>query len=594
MPFVNVPNAGSAGVIKDLSQHELPIQAWTDCQNIRFLDGYAYQFYGHGEVYNSPAYTPQHVLPCNVSGNRYWVYACAGKVFAVTNTGGVAVHTDITPGTIRTGVANQWTSTLLSGVPVLNAGDGTNPFYWNLNTSTVCADLPNWPTNNTCKVMRSYKNYLVALNVTRPPFAVTISSITYSGTTATVTTASAHNLATGYSITVSGATPTTYNGTYTITVTGTTTFTYTMSATPTGNASPVGSYVVNTTVNYPYMVKWSHPADPGTLPSTWDPTDSTKDAGETDIADGQDPIVDGLQLRDSFMIYKESSIWRMDFTGGQYIFRFTKVLGTSGAMNRNCIVEADGFHVVLTGSDVIVHDGVSAQSVLDKQTRRYLFQNIDTSGSSLCFVFKNPFFNEVFVCYPSIGATYCDTAMVWNYKDKTVSFRQIPNLNHANFGPVDNSLAGNWSQDSAPWGSDLSSWNGPDYVPSTARVIMASADTKLYMLDSSASFNGTIPTAYLERRGLSLGDPESVKLIRGIRPRIVGNAGDTVQIRIGYSNDPYATPSWGPTMTHTIGTTVSNDCTVAGRYIAVRFDTGSAFQWRLDSYDLDVVSGGKW
>ena len=75
--------------------------------------------------------------------------------------------------------------------------------------------------------------------------AQTISSITYSTTTATMTTAVAHGLATGNSITVSGATPSEYNGTFIVTVTGATTLTYTMTGTPAGNASPVGSYVVN-------------------------------------------------------------------------------------------------------------------------------------------------------------------------------------------------------------------------------------------------------------------------------------------------------------------------------------------------------------
>lgn len=74
--------------------------------------------------------------------------------------------------------------------------------------------------------------------------AQAISSITRVGTTATLTTSADHGLATGMQVTVSGATPSQYNGTYTITVTGATTFTYTMASDPGGSASPVGSYVI--------------------------------------------------------------------------------------------------------------------------------------------------------------------------------------------------------------------------------------------------------------------------------------------------------------------------------------------------------------
>jgi hypothetical protein len=72
----------------------------------------------------------------------------------------------------------------------------------------------------------------------------TISSITNSTTTATLTTAANHNLTTGAFVTVSGATPSAYNGTFSITVTGDTTFTYTMLTDPAGSATVVGSYKV--------------------------------------------------------------------------------------------------------------------------------------------------------------------------------------------------------------------------------------------------------------------------------------------------------------------------------------------------------------
>jgi hypothetical protein len=516
MPLVKIQNAGSIGLNRDLSNHELPLGAWTDCQNIRFLDGYAYQFLGHGEVYNSPSFEPQHVLPCNVAGGRYWVYLTPTKAFAVTNNSGVSVHTDITHLTPRTGVTNQWTSTLLSGVPIVNAGDTTPPMAWNLSLGSKFVDLANWQSGVSCKSLRAFKNFLIALNVTK-----------------------------------SG-------------------------------------------VSYPYMVKWSHPADPGGLPSSWNEADPTKQAGEADIAEGYDPIVDGMQLRDSFIIYKEQSVWRMDFVGGNYIFKFTKVLGKSGAMNRNCIADIDGYHVVLTNNDIIIHDGNQADSVLDKVTRRWLFQNIDVNNVGKCFVFANPFFNEVYICYPSIGSSSCNKAIVYNYKDKTVSARDLPNLNHAAFGSVDSGLTGNWSQDSAPWDSDLTVWDGGDFVPSAARVIAGSANTKLYMLDASSSFDGVIANAYLERRGLSFDSPETMKLIRGIRPRIQGNTGNTVQIQIGSQTDPFTEPEWGNVMNHVIGQTIANDCLVSGRYIAIRFSTGTAYQWRLDSFEFDVQQSGGW
>lgn len=73
----------------------------------------------------------------------------------------------------------------------------------------------------------------------------TISSISITNQTATVTTSGAHGLAVGTAVTLSGVTPSTYNGSYVIaTVPSTTTFTlaYPASNTPASNATVVGSY----------------------------------------------------------------------------------------------------------------------------------------------------------------------------------------------------------------------------------------------------------------------------------------------------------------------------------------------------------------
>lgn len=515
MSKVQVRACGSVGIIKDIGIPDLPLAAWTDASNIRFLDGAALQFLGHGSVYNDPSFAPQYVMPIYVAGVRYWLYATATKQFVVTNAGGVATHTDISHVTPRAGVVNQWSGTVFGGIPVLTAGDAsTVPMYWDQNLANKFVDLTAWPAVTYCKVIRAYKNLLVALNITKAG------------------------------------------------------------------------------VSYPFMVKWSSLAVPGALPSTWDITDATQDAGEFDIAEGQDPIIDGLGLKDSLIVYKESSTHAIDYIGGVFVLKSRKVFGMSGLLNKNCAVDLDGFHFAVTGSDIVMHDGYSATSVLDKKARRSFFQNIDVASKGLVFCFKNPFLNEIFVAYPAIGSTVCDRALVYNFVDKTVSYRTLPNVNHAAYGAVDNSLGGNWNQDSDPWSSDLTAWNGPDFTPDTTRVLMGSSDVKLFMLDASASFDGTIPSAYLERRGLSFGDPEHFKTVTGIRPRITGNIGETVIIKLGGAMTPYADPTY-ESFTFTIGVDRTADMIVSWPYIAVRFETGTAFQTRLDSYDfLDVIQDG--
>jgi hypothetical protein len=101
-----------------------------------------------------------------------------------------------------------------------------------------------YPTPTDVQLRLGYTRYS---QLTTSTGVQTISSITYVGTTATLTTASAHGLSTGARVSITGTTPADYSGIYVITVTGATTFTYTMLATPSGNASVVGAYTIGIT-----------------------------------------------------------------------------------------------------------------------------------------------------------------------------------------------------------------------------------------------------------------------------------------------------------------------------------------------------------
>jgi hypothetical protein len=131
---------------------------------------------------------------------------------------------------------------------------------WNARDSlanmspTDAVQLVNWFPTPTDVTMR--KGYSVASILTTSTGVKTIGSITYAGTTATLTTTTAHGLTTGAYVSITGTTPAAYSGVYKITVTSTTVFTYSPISTPSGNATVVGTYLnqattpVNTLMNY--------------------------------------------------------------------------------------------------------------------------------------------------------------------------------------------------------------------------------------------------------------------------------------------------------------------------------------------------------
>lgn len=131
---------------------------------------------------------------------------------------------------------------------------------WNARDSlanmspTDAVQLVNWFPTPTDVTLR--KGFTRISTLTTSTGVKTISSITYAGLVATLTTASAHGLTTGQYVSITGATPSAYNGVFEITVTGTTTFTYNLLAVVTSNATVVGAYTIglttpiNTVTNY--------------------------------------------------------------------------------------------------------------------------------------------------------------------------------------------------------------------------------------------------------------------------------------------------------------------------------------------------------
>jgi hypothetical protein len=90
-----------------------------------------------------------------------------------------------------------------------------------------------------------------------PANGVGIASITFVGTTATMTTTEPHNRCTGETITVTGAAPAQYNVVAAaITVTGPKTLTYTMGGVPATNATIVGSYICTAAGSYDISVEY--------------------------------------------------------------------------------------------------------------------------------------------------------------------------------------------------------------------------------------------------------------------------------------------------------------------------------------------------
>lgn len=353
----------------------------------------------------------------------------------------------------------------------------------------------------------------------------------------------------------------------------------------------------------PYLVKWSHGAVSGAVPISWDPTDTTKDAGEYSLVENGDFCIDSASMRDDHIIYKDASTWRMQYIGGLAIFRFSKMFLQLGIMSRRCASEFySGIHAVFAHDDLVRHDGQNVTSLMTNKQRRWLFNRIDATNYRRCFVMPVPQSDEVWFCYPTTGNSFCNEAVVWNYKFDTLGVRALPQVADGKCGVVDTAATPTtWDSDPNAWNTDSSVWDAPNFNASILRPLLAAqATTKLVAANVGSQFAGVNYTSYVERQGIGLPpfnsqsppDISSVKFCKNIWPRIEGTIGGVVNVYVGSSMAANIAPMYGPAIPFTIGTSRQLDCRVSGRLLAVKFESVDATDWKLSGYDLDIVKAG--
>ncbi len=347
--------------------------------------------------------------------------------------------------------------------------------------------------------------------------------------------------------------------------------------------------------NYPRLIKWSNSSSFNSVPSTWDEADATQDAGEYELADTPGKVIDGSELRDAFMIYKEDSIWGMQFIGPPFVFRFYKISESTGAINKRCMSEFPNGHFVFGVNDCYINDGQNLTSVLDQRNRRAIFDTINVGNFSKCFV--TPFFvrSEMWACYPDGDSTWPNKAMVWNWRTNAIGFRDLPDVSFIHQGVSPTVSTGGDSPSwvsGASWDENLGPWDGATtYDPTRSNPLMVSPpNRKIYIADKTNTFDGVPFTAYVERTGLAFGSTAAVKYCSGVNINM--DASGPVNIYVGSQFAPKEAVVWKGPFTFDPSTQERIDCRVSGRYLAFKVESTTDVSWSLTSYDMEISAAG--
>lgn len=517
MPRISIQQIGKLGVVKDLPEHLIGLNAWTDSNNVRFIDKRIVKFLGHSAIFDPPTVPPEYIIQVPTASAVFWVYVSLTAAYVYDG----ATHTDITraagPYTATSG--KQWNGGLLGGVLVLN-NEVNVPQYWpTISAGTDLIDLINWPPADRTRIIRPFKSFLVALN-------------------------------------------------------------YTTAGT-----------------NFPHRVRWSHSADPGTVPNSWDITDPTKDAGEVDLSDvNAGEIVDAVPLQDYLVIYKRDSTWKMTFIGGVSIFKFENILVTSGLLCARAVapIKKGKTHFLHNGYELIEFDGQNVKAITDDSWARFLRTDIDVTNFANCFVFDHPDNNEAFFCYPTQGQTRPNKALVWNYEEDTIYTRDWVGTG-ATRGVVPGTTPFLWSTTPHTWNVDPTFWSE---IRGTRTVVVDPTNTKIYQLEDTNNFNGAVFTSYVERVQLALSGVDRFgapvidigmrKMIKRIWPKVTGGP---IQVRFITQEDLQAPITYSIPFLFDPGSGqqyIDPEPPSNGRLLGWRFEEINGVPWGLDGIEFEM------
>lgn len=539
---LSVRGLGGVGIVTDLHPYDLPAPGLSAGVNVRFDNGKIsrapvsrriYEFTG-AQASHEPAYLFS--IPPISSGAEQLVTVQAdfNKVYST-------VGSTVSDVTHTTSVANDtgepFTSSFLGNVAYLNRKSHVPVKMAQSDARFI--DLPHWDPTWRCGILRAYKDYLVALNVTKAA------------------------------------------------------------------------------VESPAMIKWSDVALYGNVPGSWDEGDPTTQAGENTLNDMRGPIIDGLALRDSFIIYGDNEVWAMNFVGGTFVFDFRKRFDDAGILNTNCAVEVDGKHYVFDAFDLYTHDGTSKASIAHGRVKEFVFSGLIKDLKHLCFVAHNPKLNEVLFCYPSDDrfstsepATGCNRAAVYNYRNDVWSFYDLPNVTATTLATLTSGET--WTS----VGSTLWSTMGGTYASASdtedRHTILASrvdataglTANRLYGLDliTGGRINQPIEfealkDAYAERIGIDL-DENSIPLRRykcvlEAYPQVALDPdGTTFNMAFGANDVVGQDPLWDVYQSFDPELFTKLDSRVAGRYLAWRILVSGTGDFGFSGMDVSASMRG--
>jgi hypothetical protein len=337
---------------------------------------------------------------------------------------------------------------------------------------------------------------------------------------------------------------------------------------------------------FPSLVKWSDAAEPGTIPDSWTAA-ADNEAGDVELSDSPGGLVCAYPLRDSLMIYKRSAMYQATYVGGNNIFNFRKVQSTSGALTRRSVCDVNGMHLVVSDGDILLTDGSTRRSIGEARVKDWFFNQLDQDNYPNTFCTYNRAQHEVLIGFPTSGAEFCNSALVYNVDLDSFGVRDLDDLTHAPVGYVNDTAESNtWADRTETWAAAVGAWGSSTVAAARDSMVFIHTD-EMHQQDVD---DATAVSAVLAKYSMDFGDSTRVKFLKRIHVQARANYG-TLVVRAGSQMSPNDSITWSNQVSITDPDQIVN-LFAQGRYISVEVTSTGSDVWKLTGLDLELEQRG--
>lgn len=211
-------------------------------------------------------------------------------------------------------------------------------------------------------------------------------------------------------------------------------------------------------------------------------------AGFQDLFDDDSWILGAAILSENEVaIYKERSIIQCVWIGGHTPFRFTTIVLDEGILNKDCIANVSGYHIVVGPSRIYAYNGTNDLKSIDDSIKTTLYNRLDGTYAPRVFCFLIVEDDELQVFIPVAQTTpdegwclYLNTKS-WYIKDRNIS---CAGFYTEQTSKTIGDLVGTIGEQNYTIGSTLNK----AFTPIT---LVGDVSGKVYKLDKSSSNNGS-------------------------------------------------------------------------------------------------------